>query len=289
VSVFDHIRTEAAEGSSVQRMCRLLDVSRSGYYDHVERQGQPTPADDERLVAKMRALQSAAHGTYGKRRMHRELAADGEHVGRRRVRRLMREHGIVSVHAKLFHKTTDSAHALGYSPNLLQQSFATAAPDRVWVGDITYVWTAEGWCYLAVLLDLFSRRVVGWALDEHMRAELPLRALSRALQARAPEPGLIHHSDRGSQYAAHDYRKLLAAWSIAQSMSGAGNCYDNAVAESFFASLKKECVSRTAFATRTEAYDAIARYIDGFYNPTRRHSTLGYVSPLMYEQAAHAA
>lgn len=289
MSVFDHIRAEAAEGSSVQRMCGLLGVSRSGYYDHVARHGQPPPADDERLVAKMRAFQSAANGAYGTRRMHRELVADGEHVGRRRVRRLMREHGIVAVHTKLFHKTTDSAHALGYSPNLLQQSFATASPDRVWVGDITYVWTAEGWCYLAVLLDLFSRRVVGWAFDEHMRTELPLRALSRALESRAPEPGLIHHSDRGSQYAAHDYRKLLAAWGVAQSMSGAGNCYDNAVAESFFANLKKECVNLTPFATRTEAYDAIAHYIDGFYNPTRRHSTLGYVSPLRYEQAARAA
>jgi transposase InsO family protein len=137
---------------------------------------------------------------------------------------------------------------------------------------------------------LFSRRVVGWALDEHMRADLPQRALSRALQARSPQPGLIHHSDRGSQYGAKSYRRLLATWSIAQSMSGAGNCYDNAVAESFFASLKKECTSRTAFSTRTEAYDAVARYIDGFYNSTRRHSTLGYVSPLMYERlAAHAA
>jgi putative transposase len=289
VSVFDHIRAEAAEGSSVQRMCALLGVSRSGYYDHVARQGEPPPSDEERLVAKMRAFQAAANGTYGKRRMHRELAADGELVGRRRVRRLMREHGIVAVQTKLFRKTTDSNHALGYAPNLLQQNFATASADRVWVGDITYLWTGEGWCYLAVLLDLFSRRVVGWALDEHMRADLPLRALSRALESRNPQQGLIHHSDRGSQYAAQNYRKLLAVWGVAQSMSGAGNCYDNAVAESFFASLKKECVSRTAFATRTEAYDAVERYIDGFYNPTRRHSALGYVSPLLYEQVERAA
>jgi putative transposase len=288
VNVFDHIRAESAS-HSVQRMCRLLGVSRSGYYDYVARQGQPPPADDERLVTKMRAFQSAANGTYGTRRMHRELAADGERVGRRRVRRLMREHGIVAVQTLLFHKTTDSNHTMGFSPNLLQQNFATEAADRVWVADITYVWTAEGWCYLAVLLDLFSRRVVGWALDKHMRAELPQRVLSRALQARSPQPGLIHHSDRGSQYAAKSYRKLLATWAVSQSMSGAGNCYDNAVAESFFASLKKECVSRSPFATRTEAYDAIAQYIDGFYNPTRRHSTLGYVSPMMYEQSAHAA
>jgi putative transposase len=286
--MFDHIRAEAA-GHSVQRMCTLLGVSRSGYYNHLARQGQPPPPDDERLVTKMRAFQSAADGTYGKRRMHRELAADGEHVGRRRVRRLMREHGIVAVQTRLFHKTTDSNHSLGFAPNLLQQNFTTGAVDRIWVGDITYLWTGEGWCYLAVLLDLFSRRVVGWALDSHLRADLPQRALSRALQARSPRPGLIHHSDRGSQYAAKSYRKLLASWSVAQSMSGAGNCYDNAVAESFFASLKKECVSRTAFATRTEAHDAIARYIEGFYNPTRQHSTLGYVSPLVYEQLAASA
>ncbi len=289
MSVFDHIRAEAAEGSSVQRVCALLGVSRSGYYDHVARQALPTPSDEERLVTKMRAFQSAANGTYGKRRMHRELVADGEQVGRRRVGRLMREHGIVAVQTKLFHKTTDSNHKLGFAPNLLQQSFATHGADRVWVGDITYLWTGEGWCYLAVLLDLFSRRVVGWAIDEHMRADLPQRALERALQARCPQPGLIHHSDRGSQYAAHGYRKVLASWSVVQSMSDAGNCYDNAVAESFFASLKKECTSRTAFATRTEAYDAVARYIDGFYNPTRRHSTLGYVSPLRYEQQAALA
>jgi len=135
----------------------------------------------------------------------------------------MREHGIVAVQTKLFHRTTDSNHALGYAPNLLQQDFVTDAPDRVWVGDITYLWTAEGWCYLAVLLDLYSRRVVSWTLDDHMRAELPLRALSRTVEARGPQPGLIHHTDRGSQYAARNYRQLMAAWSIAQSMSGPGN------------------------------------------------------------------
>jgi putative transposase len=288
MSVFDHIRAEAAN-FSVQRMCALLGVSRSGYYDHLARQGHPPPPDDERLVTKMRAFQSAANGTYGTRRLHRELMADGERVSRSRVRRLMREHGIVAVQTLLFRKTTDSNHTLGFAPNLLQQNFSTKSVDRVWVGDITYLWTGEGWCYLAVLLDLFSRRVVGWALDAHMRADLPLRALSRALQSRNPQPGLIHHSDRGSQYAAGSYRRLLASWGVAQSMSGAGNCYDNAVAESFFASLKKECTSRGAFATRTEAYDAVARYIDGFYNPTRRHSTLGYVSPVRYEQQAENA
>jgi len=287
VSVFDHIQAEAAK-FPVQRMCALLGVSTSGYYDYLVRRHQAPPSEHERLVAKIRAIHAACQGTYGSRRMHRELLADGEPVGRRLVRRLMRENGIVAVQTRRFRTTTDSNHNLGFAPNLLQQDFSTDAPDRVWVGDITYVWTAEGWCYLAVLLDLYSRRVVGWALDRHMRMDLPLRALSRALEARGPTPGLIHHTDRGSQYAARDYRQLLTKWQVAQSMSGAGNCYDNAVAESFFASLKKECLHHQAFATKTEVYDAVERYIDGFYNPTRRHSALGYQSPLRYEQAAAA-
>ena len=191
-----------------------------------------------------------------------------------------------------FRVTTDSDHSLPIAPNLLEQDFTADAPNRVWVGDITYVWTAQGWSYLAVLLDLFARRVVGWAFANHMRQELPLKALRRALEARQPGSGLIHHSDRGSQYAGRKYRAVLTEHEVACSMSRAGDSYDNAVAESFFASLKKECLSRTHFATYTEAFDAIAAYIDGFYNPVRRHSALGYVSPISYEQVwnrSHAA
>jgi transposase InsO family protein len=284
MSTFELIRTEAAH-HSVKRMCRLLEVSRSGYYDHVARRSEPPPAGDERLVVLIRAIHAACEGAYGVRRMHRELLDAGEQVSRKRVRRLMREHGIRAVQTQTrFCKTTDSNHTLGFSPNLLRQDFATTAPDRVWVGDITYIWTDEGWSYLAVLVDLYSRRVVGWAMDDNLRTELALRALQHALGARSPAPGLICHSDRGSQYAAHDYRKLLAKWQVSQSMSGAGNCYDNAVAESFFASLKKERLHHKAFATRAQAYDAVKNYIDGFYNPTRRHSVLGYISPLQYER-----
>jgi putative transposase len=287
VSEFELIRTEAAnEGASVKRMCRLLEVSRSGYYDHVARRTAPPPSREERLVARIRSIHAAAEGAYGVRRIHRELLEAGEKLSRNLVRRLMRDNGIRSVQTPKFTKTTDSNHDLGFTPNLLNQDIETTAPDRVWVGDITYVWTAEGWCYLAVILDLYSRRVVGWALDDNLRTELPLRALQRALAARSPSAGLIHHTDRGSQYAAQAYRKVLATWQVSQSMSDAGNCYDNAVAESFFASLKKERLHHMAFATRTEAYDAIERYIDGFYNPSRRHSALGYVSPLQYEQQA---
>ena len=283
MSAFELIRSEAAN-HSIQRLCRLLGVSRSGYYDYLARREQPMAPRHERLVALLRAIHAGCEGAYGVRRMHRELLEVGENVSRKLVRKLMREHGIRSVHTSRFHKTTDSNHSLGFAPNLLAQDFATTAPDRVWVGDITYVWTAEGWTYLAVLLDLYSRRVVGWAMADTLHTELPLRALQRALEARGPAPGLIHHSDRGSQYAAHEYRKLLAKWQVSQSMSGAGNCYDNAVAESFFASLKKERLHQMVFATRTEAYDAVQRYIDGFYNPTRRHSLLGYVSPMQYER-----
>jgi putative transposase len=283
MSPFELIRTEAAD-HSIQRMCRLLGVSRSGYYDYLARREQPPVPRHDRLLALIRSIHSACQGAYGVRRMHRELLEAGQNVSRKLVRKLMREHGIRSVHPRPFRKTTDSNHALGFAPNLLGQDFAISAPDRIWVGDITYVWTAEGWAYLAVMLDLYSRRVVGWAMGDSLHAELPLRALQRALGARSPAPGLIHHSDRGSQYAAHEYRKLLAHWQASQSMSSTGNCYDNAVAESFFASLKKERLHHMVFATRTEAYDAVERYIDGFYNPTRRHSLLGYVSPLAYER-----
>ena len=285
MSPFELIRAEAAD-HSIQRMCRLLGVSRSGYYDYLARRELPPTPRHDRLLALIRSIHAACEGAYGVRRMHRELQDAGENVSRKLVRSLMREHGIRSVHPRPFHKTTDSNHELGFAPNLLAQDFTVDAPDRVWVGDITYIWTAEGWTYLAVLLDLYARRVVGWAMDDSLHKELPLRALERALGARSPAPGVIHHSDRGSQYAAHDYRKLLARWQVSQSMSGAGNCYDNAVAESFFASLKKERLHHMVFATRTEAYDAVERYIDGFYNPTRRHSLLGYVSPLDYERRA---
>lgn len=289
MSPFELIRAEAAN-SSIQRLCRLLEVSRSGYYDYLARREQPAAPRHDRLVALIRAIHAACEGAYGVRRMHRELVEAGENVSRKLVRKLMREHGIRSVHTPRFHKTTDSNHGLGFAPNLLSQDFTTTAPDRVWVGDITYIWTAEGWTYLAVLLDLYSRRVVGWAMADTPHTELPLRALQRALEARGPMPGLIHHSDRGSQYAAHEYRRLLAKWQVSQSMSSTGNCYDNAVAESFFASLKKERLHHMVFATRTEAYDAVQQYIDGFYNPTRRRSLLGYVSPMLYERLeTHAA
>ncbi len=296
MSAFELIRSEAAKDpqqrksvASIRRLCTLLGVSTSGYYDWLARESkplQPRFSADERLVVKVRAVQQEIGWVYGSRRLRGELVAQGDAVGRRRIRRLCREHSLFPIHKRRFRKTTDSEHQLGYSPNLLEQDFTAGAPNEVWVSDITYIWTGEGWCYLATVIDLYSRRIVGWAISNNMKSQLVLRALQRAIDLRAPRAGLIVHTDRGSQYASAIYRKLLKKNGIRQSMSGTGSCYDNAVAESFFASLKKECVSQRTFATRTEAFDVVRAYIDGFYNSKRRHSTLGYESPSRYEEIA---
>ena len=239
--------------------------------------------DDERLGAEIRAIHRTSKQRYGSPRVHAELHNQGRAVGRKRVARLMRENGLSGLVARRFRRTTDSNHKHPVTPNLLGWNFSANAPDRVWVGDITYVWTLEGWAYVAVLLDLYSRRVVGWALRKSLSRELPIAALQKGLQTCKPTAELIHHSDRGSQYASREYRKILADHAVRQSMSSTGSCFDNAVAESFFASLKKELVHRVVFATRTEAYDQIAEYID-FYNSRRLHSTNGYVAPIDRER-----
>jgi transposase InsO family protein len=280
MNLFELVRTEAAN-YPVAVLCRLLGISNSGYYAYLGRGPSDRVDNDLRITTKIRAIHARTRGVYGSRRMVREL---DEPVGRRRVARLMREHGLLAQSPRRFRVTTDSAHALPIARNLLRQDFHVHEANQAWVADITYVWTAQGWCYLAVVLDLFSRRVVGWSFADHMRVELPLKALQRALKTRSLSAGLIHHSDRGSQYASRQYRQMLDAHQAACSMSRAGDCYDNAVAESIFASLKKECLARRPFATRTEAYDAVASYIDGFYNLVRRHSALGNVSPIEYEQ-----
>ena len=296
MSPFELVRLEAAQTSrerkkrpSIRRLCMLMNVSTSGFYDWCKRPMNDMGTrlnPDERLVVKIRAIQEETDWTCGSRRLQRELRALGEEVGRRRIRRILNENALHSFHKKRFKKTTDSQHGLGFSPNLLEQNFSTTAPDEVWVSDITYVWTAEGWTYLATVIDLHSRRVVGWAHACHMKADLVVKALRRALALRRPSRQLTVHTDRGSQYASASYRDVLRENKLRQSMRGTGNRYDNAVAESFFASLKKECVSRRHFATRTEAFDAINQYIEGFYNPRRLHSGLGYMSPINYEQEA---
>ena len=269
----------------VGALCEAVGVSRSAYY--AWRSSAPSARElaNERILAEIRAIHVENEARYGSPRVVDELRERGHEVGKHRVARLMRENGIFARMRRRFRHTTDSNHKLPVAPNLLEQNFTATAPNHAWVGDITYVWTAEGWSYLAVLLDLYSRRVVGWALRRSLSRELAVSALQHALTCRRPPAGLVHHTDRGSQYASQEYRNLLAAHGVRCSMSAAGNCYDNAVAESFFATLKKELVHGCAFETRSEAYDAISDYIENYYNAKRRHSAAGNQSPINFELA----
>lgn len=264
-------------------LCEAVGVSRSAYY--AWRCSAPSAREqaNERVLAEIRAIHVENEARYGSPRMVDELRDRGHAIGKHRVARLMRENGLWARIRRRFRHTTDSRHKLPIAPNLLGQRFTATAPNQAWVGDITYIWTAEGWAYLAVLLDLYSRRVVGWALRKSLNRELAVSALQHALTCRQPPPGLTHHTDRGSQYASHEYRALLDEHGLRCSMSAAGNCYDNAVAESFFATLKKELVHGCAFETRSEAYDAISDYIENYYNAKRRHSAAGNQSPIDFE------
>ena len=264
-------------------MCDVLDVSRSGYYAWLERGPSERTRQDEQLTAKIRAIHGEHRERYGSPRIHAELAANDTRVGQKRVARLMRENGLKGRPRKRFKRTTDSEHKHPIAANLLAQDFSANRPDEAWAGDITYIWTLEGWVYLAVLLDLYSRRVVGWAMRKSLNRELAIAALSQAILRRRPSRGLVHHTDRGSQYASGDYQKLLKHHGIECSMSAAGCCWDNAVSESFFATLKKELVHGCAFFTRTEAYDSVSDYIENYYNSKRRHSANGFVSPVDFE------
>lgn len=287
---YEFIRAKEAD-YDVAEMCRVLEVSTSAYYAWRNAPPSRRERDDERLQTAIIAAHEANRKVYGSPRITEELQAHGEKVGRRRVARLMRENRISGLQRRRWRRTTDSRHKLPVAENILDRNFTASAPNQVWVGDITYVWTAQGWAYVAVIIDLFSRKVVGWAMRKTLGRELAISALTKALMLRKPPEKLIHHTDRGCQYASREYRQHLAAHGLIQSMSRAGNCYDNAACESFFASLKKELVHRLSFATRTEAYDAIADYIDNFYNPIRRHSAVGYRSPVEHESscAAHVA
>jgi putative transposase len=283
--IYSFIDAKKAEHAA-SRMCGVLAVSPSGYHAWKSREASPRRRQDLILSAHVRAAFHQSHGTYGSPRLAHELKAQGIAVGRRRTARLMRENGLQARQKRRFVRTTDSAHAFPIAPNLIGQCFDAQGPDEKWASDITYVWTRQGWLYLAVVIDLYARRVIGWEASDRMHAELPLSALAKALAMRRAGPGLIHHSDRGSQYCSNAYRAKLEDSGIAVSMSGKGNCYDNAMVESFFKTLKSELVWRTRFNTRGEAVSAIASYIDGFYNPSRRHSALGYVSPVQFERQA---
>jgi transposase InsO family protein len=270
-------------------MCRLLEVSRSGFYAWLKRRDS-LELNDRQLLQLIREIFAQSHETYGSPRIYRELRARGVRCDKARVERLMRENEITPPRKKKYRVTTDSNHKNPVAPNVLQRDFTSPAPNRRWVSDITYVWTWAGWLYLAVVLDLFSRRVVGWAMDSRLDTEsLTLNALHMALRNRAPDRGLIHHSDRGTQYTSGDFRKVLDARGIVCSMSRRGDCWDNAVAESFFATLKLDLIFRRTFRTRREARQAIYRYIEVFYNRQRRHSYLGYLSPAEFEELADNA
>lgn len=273
-------------------MCRVLAVSPSGYYAWCKDSAPCARAiADERLVLNIRLSHRASGGTYGAPRVLHDLREAGLHVSQKRVARLMRQEGLVGHRPRSFVRTTDSGHSYPIAPNLVARQFDVngLAVNRVWVSDLTYVPTPEGWLYLAVVLDLASRRVVGWAMRESLAAELALSALRMALAARRPTPELIHHSDRGVQYACDDYRQLLAAHEIRASMSRTGDCWDNAVAESFFATLEVELIARSTWRTREDARRAIFHYIETWYNRKRRHSTLQYVSPAQYERRLERA
>ena len=267
----------------VRLLCELLDVSRSGYYAWIDRPAAPKMTSDARLVIEIKAAMVRGRGAYGSPRVHLELRARGLRVGKKRIERLMRENGLVARQKRRFVHTTDSRHEHPIAPNVLDRKFDVDAANKTWVGDVTYIPTSEGWLYLAVLLDLFSRRVVGWATSATNDRELALRALDQAVRARRPRAGLVHHTDRGSPYASDDYRRVLDVHAITASMSRTGDCYDNAVAESFFATLKAEHVDHEDFATRDVGTASIGDYIENFYNCARRHSHVGYLSPIEFE------
>lgn len=265
-------------------MCRALKLARSGYYAWCRRQGSPRARENQILTEQIQEIYQTSRGTYGSPRIHAALRTRGFQVGRQRVIRLMAQLGLRARPKRKFKATTDSQHPFPVAENVLDREFRTTEPDRVWVADITYIWTCEGWLYLGVIIDLFSRRVVGWSIAEHMRTELVLNALTAALGHRRPSQlGLLFHSDRGSQYASADYQNALRSADIAGSMSRRANCWDNAVAESFFGTLKTELIHSRIFSTRVQAKTAIVEWIEVFYNRQRIHSTIGYLSPVQFE------
>jgi transposase InsO family protein len=261
-----------------------MQVTRSGYYAWRKREPSARKKQDETLLKLIRQFFERSKQTYGSPRILHDLKGVGFACGKHRVARLMRQSGLRAVVGPRWRVTTDSKHALPVAENRLDRDFGASEANLKWAGDITYLWTGEGWLHLAVVLDLFSRRVVGWSMRATLDRSLVLGALESALGHRCPEAGLIHHSDRGSQYASADFQAALKAAQIACSMSRRGNCYDNAVVESFFGTLKQEMVNRCRFATRESARQAVFEYIEVWYNRQRRHSSLGYVSPVEFER-----
>jgi putative transposase len=273
---------------SVLMMCALLRVSRSGYYAWRGRPESASTRRDRVLTDQIRALHHASGGVYGSPKIHRELLADGILCGRHKVARLMRQAGLRGCPKKLY-RTRSSPAAAVKAENLLQQNFSAEQANERWVSDITYIPTRQGWLYLATVMDLYSRRIVGWSMSRRIDRHLALSALNMALGQRRPTADLIHHSDRGAQYLSDDYQALLKKHGIRCSLSGAGSCYDNAAAESFFGLLKRERVNRVRYRTREEARSDVFDYIERFYNRQRSHSYLGYISPVQFERQAMGA
>lgn len=272
----------------VRILCRVLRVSKSGYYAWRRRKPSNRDLEDERLRPKILAAFKTGRGTYGSPRVQSELVDQGFEIGRRRVARLMREMGLQGIAPRKFRTTTHSNHDAPIAPNVLARNFEASKANEKWVTDITYVWTAEGWLYLAVVIDLYSRRVVGWSTADHLETSLCMEALSMALEHRTDVEGMVHHSDRGVQYASDRYQDALKTRGIDCSMSRRADCWDNAVAESFFGTLKNELIYRRPWLTREHARDAIGEYIEVFYNRIRKHSTNGNVSPAKFEEMSQA-
>ena len=265
----------------------VLGISRSGYYAWRKRKRSQRELDNQALIEHIRRIHRMSRKTYGSPRVHAELRREGRWVNHNRVARLMRQEGLVGRRKHRRMVTTHSKHPYPIAPNLLNQEFNAEKPNQKWVADITYIPTAEGWLYLAVVLDLFSRKIVGWEMSSELTADLVEQALRMALYQRQPGPELLHHSDRGSQYASHQIQSILRANRIRVSMSRTGNCYDNAVMESFFSTLKGEWVHYQKYETRAQARRDLFAYIEGFYNTVRLHSSLGYLSPNDFEAGSH--
>jgi len=266
-------------------LCAVMEVSRSGFYDYLHRLNTTRPDDayQNALNARIKAIFKESRGSYGSRRVLKKLQSEGYQLGRYKVRRLMRDLGLRTKRPRRYKVTTDSRHIYPVAANVLNRNFDVAKANQVWACDITYVWTLEGWLYLAVVMDLFSRQIVGWAMDKRIRNKLTVDALAMAYGRRKPSNGLLHHSDRGSQYACYQYQQRLKQYEMMVSMSRKGNCWDNAPIERFFGSLKSERLASCRFATRKAAENEILDYII-YYNFARLHSTLGYRSPMQYEK-----
>jgi putative transposase len=272
----------------VEKMCELLGVSTSGYYDWLKREPSEQEKRRKQLAEEIKKAHEKSRGMYGSPKITKKLHKNDIRVSERTVQRIMRVEGIKSKTARKFKVTTDSSHKNPIYPNLLEQNFTTDAPGKVWVADITYIWTKEGFLYLASVMDLYSRKIIGFEISNRMKKELVITALDRAMKHQPPQKGLIHHSDRGSQYASLDYTDKLKKAEIEISMSGKGNCYDNACIESFHSIIKKELIYQKTYKTRAEAKKEVFEYITCFYNPERIHSTIGYQSPIEFEKAYYA-